>query len=132
MTTEPIRSRQKIDAIYQELRNHEVPVLAHRNYLLFKLGINSILRISDIITLKVGQVFNGKGAREYLAIQEKKTGINLLFRSDRFSCHSSPQNFLDSYSDSSLSSFSSSSLLIISLKISTNSEGISLTSHLPF
>ena len=76
MTTEPIRSKQKIDAIYQELRNHEVPVLAHRNYLLFKLGINSILRISDIITLKVGQVFNGKGAREYLALQEKKTGKN--------------------------------------------------------
>lgn len=45
-----------------------------RDYLLFMVGISSALRISDILTLKVKHVWNGKKANEFIEINEKKTG----------------------------------------------------------
>lgn len=61
---EPIRDRKKILAIKQNLKARSA-----RNYLLFSLGINVGLRISDLLSLKVKDVLN----TDYIYLKEKKT-----------------------------------------------------------
>lgn len=69
-TVEPIRSMQKIKEIKEYLREKEIP----RNYLLFVLGINSALRISDMLGLKVKDVQNQDGTiKEKIYLRESKT-----------------------------------------------------------
>ncbi|NME91592.1 site-specific integrase [Bacillus velezensis] len=58
---QPIREKRQINAIKKALRG--------RDLLLFTIGINSGLRISDILALKVGDV-RGK---DFVAITEGKT-----------------------------------------------------------
>ena len=62
---QPIRSRDDIQAMKDALARH-----GSRDKLLFDLGINTGLRISDIIALRVGDVRN----REFVTIKEQKTG----------------------------------------------------------
>jgi integrase len=70
-TVEPIRDLKKILAIKQLLRADPNP----RNYLLFTIGVNSALRPSDILNLKVSDILDGKGnIKEYMYIIAKKTG----------------------------------------------------------
>lgn len=52
---EPIRDKEQIKKVKQVLKQSN-----QRNYLLFVLGINSGLRISDILNLKVKDVKNKK------------------------------------------------------------------------
>ncbi|MBA7542147.1 Tyrosine recombinase XerD [subsurface metagenome] len=67
---EPIRDRKKINAIKGNLKRSDP-----RNFLLFTLGINTALRISDILGLKVEDVKETTGEiKEFLDIHEKKTG----------------------------------------------------------
>ncbi|MFD2704643.1 site-specific integrase [Salibacterium lacus] len=58
---QPIKSKRHINAIKSALHG--------RNRLLFVLGVNSGLRISDMLPLKVGDV----RGQDYVAIREKKT-----------------------------------------------------------
>jgi integrase len=75
---QPIRDPRKIEAIKQYLKAR-----CERDYILFMIGINTGLRISDILPLRVGQV---KGS--HIHIIEKKTGkekrikINKILRND--------------------------------------------------
>lgn len=70
-TVEPIKDRMKILAIKRNLKEEERP----RNYLLFVMGCNIALRISDLLSLKVKDVIDSKGdIKTYLFIKEKKTG----------------------------------------------------------
>ena len=70
MTVEPIRDQTKINKMIQTLEKTNP-----RNSLLFRIGINTILRISDIIKLRYSQVFDTLGkSRGYLIIREQKTG----------------------------------------------------------
>jgi len=70
MTVEPIRNREKIDQMYQLLKEQD-----EKYALLFKFGINTGLRISDIIPLKVKDIMNPNlQFRDYLILKEKKTG----------------------------------------------------------
>ncbi|WP_338736672.1 tyrosine-type recombinase/integrase [Sporomusa sphaeroides] len=62
---EPIRSKEQINAIKCYLRNHNL-----RNYLLFVLGINSGLRISDLLSLTIEDVKEV----DRIILREKKTG----------------------------------------------------------
>ena len=62
---EPIRDKKTIDLVKNILKKRKT-----RDYLLFLIGINSGLRISDILNLKVKDVWN----RSYIEIKEKKTG----------------------------------------------------------
>ena len=64
-SVEPIRDLQKIAAVKKILKKQ-----CSRNYLLFLLGINSGLRISDILKLKVKDVKD----KEFIEIREQKTG----------------------------------------------------------
>jgi integrase len=70
-TVEPIKDRMKILAIKRNLKEESNP----RNYLLFVMGCNIALRISDLLSLKVKDVIDSKGdIKTYLHIKEKKTG----------------------------------------------------------
>ena len=67
---QPIRDRRKISAIKGNLKKRDP-----RNFLLFTLGINTALRISDILKLKVEDVKDHTGEiKLYLDLNEKKTG----------------------------------------------------------
>lgn len=61
---EPIRDIKKIEQIKIQLKNN-----SERNYVLFELGINTGLRISDILKLRVKDVKNNK----YILLIEQKT-----------------------------------------------------------
>lgn len=69
MTVEPIRERIKIKQMYNYLNG------LHPKYgLIFKFGINTGLRISDILPLRVRDIYNSKGMFwEHLTVMEKKT-----------------------------------------------------------
>ncbi|MEZ0536409.1 tyrosine-type recombinase/integrase [Caldicellulosiruptoraceae bacterium PP1] len=69
MTVEPIRDKSKIKQMYNYL-NEKDPKYA----LLLKFGLNTGLRISDILPLKVSDILNEKGEfYNYLIVKEKKT-----------------------------------------------------------
>jgi integrase len=68
---QPIRDPQKIEAMKRHLLGGPNGL---RNHLLFVLGINSGLRISDLLKLKVGDVITGKGRPvDRIIIREQKT-----------------------------------------------------------
>lgn len=62
---EPIKNKKDIEAVEKFLEMH-----SKRNRLIFALGINTGLRVSDILGLNVEDVKD----RNYVEIKEKKTG----------------------------------------------------------
>lgn len=67
---QPIRDRKKIDQIKKLLKAQN-----HRDYVLFVLGINSGLRVSDLLNLKVSDVRDEQGEiKDRVTLREKKTG----------------------------------------------------------
>ena len=72
---EPIRNQQKIYAIKQYILGDKYnPAYRERDYLLFVFGINSALRISDLLSLKVKDVLNSQGdIRDHFKIRTSKT-----------------------------------------------------------
>lgn len=72
---QPIREIRKIEAMKKILRAD-----SKRNELLFTLGINSALRVSDLLGLKVADVLDEKGKlKEAVSLNERKTGKSKLF-----------------------------------------------------
>lgn len=67
---QPIRDKKKIEEMKNTLLKS-----GYKNYLLFVVGINTGLRISDILNLKVYDVKN----RSHIVINEKKTGKEKRF-----------------------------------------------------
>lgn len=65
----PIRELKQLEAVKGYLRGD-----SKRNYLLFMVGISSALRISDILMLKVNHIWDGKKPKNFIEINEKKTG----------------------------------------------------------
>jgi len=69
-TVEPIRDINRINRIKGNLHKHKNP----RDLLLFVLGINTGLRISDILPLKLSDVKDKKGdPKDYIYLTEQKT-----------------------------------------------------------
>ena len=69
MTVEPIRLKSKIALMYDVLKEQN-----DRNAMVYKFGINTILRVSDIITIKVSDVMDESGViMDYVKLQEQKT-----------------------------------------------------------
>ncbi|MDD3654917.1 MAG: site-specific integrase [Desulfotomaculaceae bacterium] len=67
---QPIRDKKQIDAMKKVLKVGSV-----RNYALFTLGINSGLRISDLLKLTVADVLDDRGkVKDRISLREKKTG----------------------------------------------------------
>jgi integrase len=70
---QPIRERRQIEAMKRILRGN--PGTGLRDHCLFVLGINSGLRVSDLLALTVGEVLDSKGKiRDRLTLREQKTG----------------------------------------------------------
>ena len=67
-SVQPIKDREKIEAMKKILRASSL-----RNELLFVLGINTGLRISDILSLDIADVLSNKGGLNRIELQEKKT-----------------------------------------------------------
>src|SRR6056297_1971286 len=67
---EPIRDKNKIKEIKNILKKK-----SYRNYMLFVLGINTGLRIGDLLKLKVENVKN----KTHIIIKEQKTSKNKQF-----------------------------------------------------
>ncbi|MEA4872583.1 MAG: site-specific integrase, partial [Synergistaceae bacterium] len=66
---QPIRDIRKIEAMKKILRAG-----GKRNELLFILGINSALRVSDLLGLKVADVLDEKGKlKDAVSLNERKT-----------------------------------------------------------
>ena len=64
-SVEPIRTKKQIDSIKIYLRGRNL-----RDYVLFVLGINSGLRISDLLLLTIDDV----NKKDRIILREKKTG----------------------------------------------------------
>ena len=70
MTVEPIRDIKKLRQMQEYLKGKD-----KRCWLLFNFGINTGLRISDLLPIKVMDVMSDKGQfREHFTLNEKKTG----------------------------------------------------------
>lgn len=73
MEVEPIREIRKIEAMKKILRANVSN--GQRDETLFILGINTALRISDLLSLRVGDVLNEKGRPvDAIELKEQKTG----------------------------------------------------------
>jgi len=69
-TVEPIRDLAKLETIKRTLRKR-----SPRDFLLFVLGLNTALRVGDLLTLRAKDVVNEAGnVREFLTLREQKTG----------------------------------------------------------
>lgn len=62
---QPIRDKEVIEQFKKELMK-----ISYRDYMMFVIGINTGLRIGDLLSLKVGDV----RARTHIIITEQKTG----------------------------------------------------------
>ena len=73
---QPIRDKNKIEEMKKELKKNGT-----RDYLLFYVGINTGLRISDIIKLKVSDVLNNdRTIKSHIDIIEEKTDKKKRFK----------------------------------------------------
>ena len=64
----PLKDPKKIELLKFYLKNKN-----HRDYLLFIFGINTNLRISDLLSLKKKDVYNGKKIKDHIELVEGKT-----------------------------------------------------------
>lgn len=68
--TQPIRNREKLE----KFRNYyKITEYRPRNYALIVLGLNSALRISDILELHWSDVYDNNAYRKHIYVIEKKT-----------------------------------------------------------
>ena len=65
---QPIRDKKVLETMKKILKANN-----QRDYCLFVLGINSGLRISDLLTLKVSDVYANGKIQDRIVIREKKT-----------------------------------------------------------
>ena len=66
---DPIRDIDSIDAIKEVLRKK-----SQRDVLLFVFGINTGIRVSDLLALKVGDIWDGEGLKEFLYLRDSGQG----------------------------------------------------------
>ena len=75
-TVEPIKDIRQIEGMKKVLRGQ-----SPRDWLLFVLGINSALRVSDLLRLRQSDVYDDRGrVLESLRIRESKTNKEKSFR----------------------------------------------------
>jgi integrase len=69
---QPIRDKKQIEAMKRQLRGNDNGL---RDLCLFVLGINSGLRVSDLLRLTIGDVVDSLGkVRDRITLREQKTG----------------------------------------------------------
>ncbi len=73
-TTQPIRDEKQLQEFKNFFKNLPDDPNALRNYTLIILGLNTALRISDILHLTWADVFSGNLIRTHIVVREQKTG----------------------------------------------------------
>ena len=73
---QPIRNKEDIEAIKGYFTHRGM----HREKLLFTIGINSSLRIGDILRLTWGDVSSGGSIKDSIKLKEQKTGKTKVIR----------------------------------------------------
>ena len=68
-TVEPIRDKRKLEKMKKFLKDKSL-----RDYTLFVTGINSGLRISDLLSLKLADVYEAGAVKSRVTVKEQKTG----------------------------------------------------------
>ncbi|MBY0122050.1 tyrosine-type recombinase/integrase [Bacillus sp. S/N-304-OC-R1] len=71
---EPIKDIEKIIAIKENLRRKSL-----RDFLLFVFGINTGIRVHDLLTLKVNDIWDGEGIKEFLEVSDDKGAIKVHY-----------------------------------------------------
>lgn len=80
-TTQPIRNKKQLEEFKNYYRN-ESP--NYRNYALIIIGLNTALRISDILHLTLKDIYDEKKVRKHITVKERKTGKeNRILLNDR-------------------------------------------------
>lgn len=70
-TTEPIRDIQKL----LDFKNYYLNVRPNlRNYTIIIVGLNTALRISDILSLTYDDIYQDNKVRKHITVREQKTG----------------------------------------------------------
>jgi integrase len=82
-TVQPLRDKEQIEEMKTALLKR-----GYRDYMLFVIGINTGLRVSDILQLKVADVKN----QSHIVLTEKKTG-----KPKRFMINSRLKDSIDKY-----------------------------------
>ncbi len=77
-TTQPIRTREELQK-FECFYNDSSP-LHKRNYLMIIMGLNTALRITDILSLHWEAVYDSQkqALREHIELTEQKTGKNTM------------------------------------------------------
>lgn len=88
---EPIRDVESINAIKDILKKH-----SKRDLSLFVLGINTGIRISDLLSLKVEDVWDEKGIKEFLYIKEMNSDETKAYYLNKNVQHAL-EDYLNSY-----------------------------------
>lgn len=70
-TTEPIRDRKTLQNFKDYYRSTEANM---RNYTIIIIGLNTALRISDILNLTCDDIYLDGYVREHITVREQKTG----------------------------------------------------------
>lgn len=70
-TTEPIRDRKTLQNFKDYYRSTEANM---RNYTIIIIGLNTALRISDILHLTHDAVYKNGSVKEHIVVREQKTG----------------------------------------------------------
>lgn len=70
-TTEPIRDKQKLLDFKNYYLNERINL---RNYTIIIIGLNTALRISDILNLTYDDVYLDSKVQEHITVREQKTG----------------------------------------------------------
>lgn len=87
--TQPIKNKKKL----MEFRNYYRDIeYKPRNYALIVLGLNSALRIGDILALRWRDVYIGEHYQKHISVIEKKTG-----KENRFVLNNSSVEALECY-----------------------------------
>lgn len=111
-TVEPIRDLNQIEAMKNVLKSNSI-----RDYLLFVMGINVGLRISDLLVLRQGDIMDDGGkVLDFIRIRERKTHKQKIFRLNK-SARNAVKQYVERYG------FASERYLFISRK--GNNEPIS-------
>ena len=71
---EPIRDRKKIT----QIKNMLIGAKRYRDLLLFVVGINSALRISDLLALRIGDLVDEIGRPRNVQSFESRSGANAM------------------------------------------------------
>ena len=101
-TVQPIRSKEKIEEMKSYLKSKNI-----RDYTLFTLGINSGLRISDLLKLNVSDILDENGkVRDRIDVREKKTGKAKTFPFNT-NAHSALVEYINSIDNTQIALFAS-------------------------